>query len=58
MENKDNETLEKIARVLIKVDNYDISDKEDIDKIMKITLENSTKKLKAFLDSKLKKKEG
>lgn len=50
MENEDNKTLEKVARVLISVDKGNISDKKAIDKIMKIVLKNSNRKLKEFLN--------
>jgi len=58
MKNKDNETLEKIAMVLVKVDNGLLSDKKAIDKIMNITLKNSNRKLKEYLDKQLNKKGG
>jgi len=51
---KDNKTLEKIAKILLKVDKDELSDKKAIEKIMKIVVDNSTDKLKEFLDKSLK----
>jgi len=54
MKNKDNEILEKIARILLKVDKGNLSDKRAIENIMKIMIENSTLKLSRYLEKGLK----
>ena len=50
--NEDNKTLEKIAKILLKVDRGNLSDSKAIDKIMKIVTNNSTRKLEEFLYKK------
>jgi len=47
---KDNETLEAVAKILIKVNREKISDKKAIEEIYNIVLENSTDKLRRFLE--------
>ena len=54
MENKDSEILEDIAEVLVQLDHELITDSGAIKKIMKIVSDNSTEKLKRYLDSNLK----
>lgn len=49
---KDNKTLEKIAKILLKVDKDELSDSKAIKRIMKIVTDNSTRKLKEFLERK------
>lgn len=50
MENKDNETLEDIANILIILDRGDLSDGEAIERIMKVTIKNANEKLKNYLN--------
>ena len=52
MKKEDNKTLEKVAEVLIRVDKNLISDGKAIEKIMKIVVENSNKKLRRSLKLK------
>ena len=54
MSEEDNKTLEKIAEILIRVDRGLISDGRAIEKIMNVTLENSNRKLKEYLNKSLR----
>jgi len=54
MKNKDNQTLEKIASILIKVNKNLISDKKAIEDIMRVMLNNSNRKLKEYLYKEVK----
>lgn len=49
---KDNKTLEKIAKILIRVDKGNLSDGKAIERIMKIVSDNSTEKLRKHLEEK------